>query len=164
MRCVSTRTPPLAFTRTCDDGISQDLVVYRRRRRRRFVRCPPDRAILQTLLSHFLLPRSKSDRYFSPSHDETWTILESEMHIYIETDFRIFGNFYFVSSEILRRWFWGMFASDFRKILRIEVNWFANYFWIVTFWSHRGIYSYYKTETYETRDIQLELLKVRLCQ
>lgn len=25
-------------------------------------------------------------------------------------------------------------------------------------------YSYYKTETFETRDIQLELLKVRLCQ
>lgn len=41
--CVSKRTPPLAFTRTCDDGISQDLVVSRRR----FVRCPPDRAFPQ---------------------------------------------------------------------------------------------------------------------
>lgn len=29
VRCVSTRTPPLAFARTCDDGISQDLVVPR---------------------------------------------------------------------------------------------------------------------------------------
>lgn len=67
MRCVSTRTPPQAFTRTCDDGISQDLVVYRRRR---FVRCPPDRAFLIQTLSHFHsyleTTRSKSDCHFSP--------------------------------------------------------------------------------------------------
>lgn len=67
MRCVSTRTPPQAFTRTCDDGISQDLVVYRRRR---FVRCPPDRAFLIQILSHFRsyleTTRSKSDCHFSP--------------------------------------------------------------------------------------------------
>lgn len=52
MRCVSTRTPPQAFTRTCDDGISQDLVVYRRRR---FVRCPPDRAFLRGCPNPFAL-------------------------------------------------------------------------------------------------------------
>lgn len=58
MRCVSTRTPPQAFTRTCDDGISQDLVVYRRRR---FVRCPPDRAFLRGCPNPFAL---------SPPNDE----------------------------------------------------------------------------------------------